>query len=594
MFTGLIEAFPKRLTQFGGDIDARRLRELASAETRSEIIRAADEAAAKPWPLLLASHYRDYTLTGNRTRFEDLYFSRRLQLNALVLGECLEGAGRYLDAIVDGLWLICEESGWQLPAHNAQIRGGARAPLPGTDHPVIDLFAAETGANLALCLHLLSGQIEGVAPVVTERVRHEIDRRITRPYLTQHFWWMGNGDERMNNWTAWITQNVLLSTFLLPQDETTKYEVACKALKSLDAFQKDYGEDGACEEGVLYYGHASLCLFGAMTILDRVSGGALTPLFSTPKLRNMAEFIVHMHVSGSRYFNFADAPATYETTGIREYLFGAAVGSKELQAFAVERWKASADRLMTSEWNLWYRILAILTATTMMEGEAARDKTDALYPSIGLFIARDAIFDLAVKAGTNGESHNHNDVGSFIIYKNGKPLFIDVGVGSYTAKTFSPSRYEIWTMQSGYHNLPVIGGAMQGAGTDYGAQDFSADFQDAGARVSFDMSGAYPAPVSSHRYRRTVELFRNSHIEIRDSYDGDDDIQLVLMSVEVPVFEAGILRLADLAEIGLEGIGAPSIEAIPIDDARLRQSWPEKIYRIVLKAHERRFCLTIR
>ena len=349
MFEDIAQAFPEKMKPFGDVITAEHIRLSTSSEIRATLVEEAETAALKPWSVILANHYRDYTLTGNRTRFEELYFSRRLKLNALVLGECVEGQGRFLSDIVDGLWLICEESGWQLPAHNSHLRGGARAPLPDIDHPVIDLFAAETSANLALCLHLLSAELDQTAPGVTERVRGEIEKRITLPYLSKHFWWMGNGDERMNNWTAWITQNVLLSTFLLAHSEETKQAVARKALKSLDAFQKDYGEDGACEEGVLYYGHAALCLFGAMTILNEVSGGKLTLPFGSRKIRNMADFILHMHVSQSRYFNFADAPATYETAGTREYLFAKAVGSRALEAFACERWEASRDRLATSE-----------------------------------------------------------------------------------------------------------------------------------------------------------------------------------------------------------------------------------------------------
>ncbi|WP_092282222.1 hypothetical protein [Caldicoprobacter faecalis] len=46
-------------------------------------------------------------------------------------------------------------------------------------------------------------------------------------------------------------------------------------------------------------------------------------------------------------------------------------------------------------------------------------------------------------------------------------LFIDVGVETYTAKTFSSSRYEIWTMQSQYHNLPTVNGVCQQAGEQY-------------------------------------------------------------------------------------------------------------------------------
>src|SRR5690606_39665769 len=60
---------------------------------------------------------------------------------------------------------------------------------------------------------------------------------------------------------------------------------------------------------------------------------------------------------------------------------------------------------------------------------------------------KDANTFFAAKGGYNNESHNHNDIGSFILYKEGKPLFIDAGVGTYTKKTFSNERYDIWTMQ---------------------------------------------------------------------------------------------------------------------------------------------------
>lgn len=128
---------------------------------------------------------------------------------------------------------------------------------------------------------------------------------------------------------------------------------------------------------------------------------------------------------------------------MREYLFGKAVSSPSLQTFATACWNRSPDRLMHKEWNLWYRVQAVL-ATQELSALTAADpaKTDIVYPGIGLAIARDGVFDLAVKAGNNGESHNHNDVGSFTLYKNGRPFIIDVGVETYTAK---PSRRSAMT-----------------------------------------------------------------------------------------------------------------------------------------------------
>ena len=57
---------------------------------------------------------------------------------------------------------------------------------------------------------------------------------------------------------------------------------------------------------------------------------------------------------------------------------------------------------------------------------------------------------LAAKGGHNGESHNHNDVGNYIIYVNGDAAICDAGVETYSRKTFSEERYTIWAMQSRY------------------------------------------------------------------------------------------------------------------------------------------------
>lgn len=595
--------FTERIAQFQGPLWDFRPDRLPGALDPSslpadwiirQLVAAGEAAASSSWPQIRAFDYREYGINGNRSRFEALYFRRRLMLNDLVLAEWVERQGRFLDAVIDGLILICEESGWQLPAHNAYERGGKRQSLPDPDDPVIDLFAAETAAILSTALYLLRSRLDAIDPSVAQRVEREIDRRIFKPYLVRHFWWMGHGDERMNNWTAWITQNVLLSAFTLPTSLPLRRSVLPKALKSLDAFLKDYAEDGACEEGVVYYRHAGLCLFGAMAVLDQVSPELVGPLWSEPKIRNMAEFICHMHVDGDYYINFADSSAVVPPCGAREFLFGRAVGSQRLMDLAASDVRRDDNRLMPGEWNLWYRVQAILSVSEILERQSeAPAACDHYFPGTGLAIARDGHFALAVKGGHNGESHNHNDVGSVTLYKDGQPILIDVGVETYTAKTFSPRRYEIWTMQSAYHNLPTFDGVMQQDGEGFRAGAMDVHFGADAAEVTLDIAGAYPAEAELHRYRRHVRLLRGRHVEIRDDYEGGRPATLSLMTLIEPEVEAGVIRLGERAEIRVDGAGAIVVESLDIADPRLRQSWPERIYRLLLPFSGSALTLTI-
>ena len=131
---------------------------------KSRLIAGGEAALGSPWPALTANAYRAFTRTGNRESYERDYFARRRRLNALALAEAVEGKGRFVDPLIDGIHAVCEESGWQLPAHNAQERDGRHDPLPDPTRPVIDLFAAETGAELAVIASLLGDVLDSGLP----------------------------------------------------------------------------------------------------------------------------------------------------------------------------------------------------------------------------------------------------------------------------------------------------------------------------------------------------------------------------------------------------------------------------------------------
>jgi hypothetical protein len=128
-------------------------------------------------------------------------------------------------------------------------------------------------------------------------------------------------------------------------------------------------------------------------------------------------------------------------------------------------------------------------------------------------------FFFCAKGGHNAESHNHNDLGTCVLYFDSKPCLVDIGRETYTAKTFSSRRYEIWTMQSGYHQLPKINGVDQMQGRNYVAKNstFSADSKK--AVFSTDIAAAYPQEANVKKWVRSYRLDRGKKFTISDNYE---------------------------------------------------------------------------
>src|SRR5258708_1579647 len=111
---------------------------------------------------------------------------------------------------------------------------------------------------------------------------------------------------------------------------------------------------------------------------------------------------------------------------------------------------------------------------------------------------------VAAHGGNNGESHNHNDVGDFIIYAGGDPVIIDVGSGTYTAKTFSKDRYTIWANTSAYHNLPAINGQQQSEGSSYAASNVSYQKDKERTILTMNIEKAYTAAAGPGVWKRII------------------------------------------------------------------------------------------
>jgi uncharacterized protein YeeX (DUF496 family) len=111
------------------------------------IIEKAENQTKTDWPSLLVTEYLQFVINGNRDHYESSRNRRREKLINLVFGEMLTGNGKYMNHIVDGLWLVLEESTWTLPAHLYMQKAGYGLPDP-TEYEV-DLGVAATSSYIA-------------------------------------------------------------------------------------------------------------------------------------------------------------------------------------------------------------------------------------------------------------------------------------------------------------------------------------------------------------------------------------------------------------------------------------------------------------
>lgn len=582
--------------------------EALDPDIRKGIIKEGEKHLCFEWPMLTASRYMEFSRNGNRSRYESIYFKRRSVLSSLVMAECIEDRGRFLDQIINGVWCICEESSWSIPAHI----GGK--PLPDINDPIIDLFAAETSALLSWVYYLLKDKLDAVNEIVSKRIRQEINERILNPFLNRNdFWWMGldlpkliksQGRNRLNNWNPWCNSNCLTSFLLVEDNPERRAEAVKKVMRSLDCFIDPYPRDGGCDEGPSYWNVAGGALFDCLELLYSASEGKIN-LYNEPLIKEIGRYIYRTHIGGDYFINFADADAIVRISAYMVYHYGLRISDDRMMKFGAWAYQKALKKgkaLIKSSRSMNRWLPALFGHEEIKGVEAGLPYVrDVWLSDIQVMAAREKEgsgrgFYLAAKGGHNDESHNHNDVGQFIVYFDGEPILIDAGVETYTKKTFSSERYDIWTMQSVYHNLPTVNGIQQKDGIEYKAGEVQYHAEDGFAEFSLDIAGAYPSGSPIKSWRRTCKLDRvgESFIQVTDQFslaEASQDIKMSLLTLHQPNLESpGKI----LIKWGNEGVWIEYdssrlnfvCEQIDIQDARLLSVWGDRIYRIILKINK--------
>ncbi len=490
---------------------------------RQAIIAQAELGNTIPFTTIPATVTLEYVRTGNRVNYEKLSFEKRNRLFTLVLAESMENKGRFTDAIVNGVWNICEETYWGVTAHISTQKKGRG--LPDVADPTVDLFGAETAALLALTDYFTGAKLDSVSPRVRERISWEVNRKILNSYENEvaRYNYFGNGRKnvKVNNWDPWVVSNCVTAFLLLEKDEERRAKLVAHSLSLLDLYINGLGEDGATDEGPSYWSAAGLALFdGLYTIADATR--QKISVFDHPIIKQLGTYIYKTHIDDDYFVNVADATPKIKADGVGIYRFGKAVKDEAMMGFGSWAYRNIQDNRPKVEsffkQRQLYNLLSIAECAAAQPNE---NRQQSMYlPSVELMTARtQSNLFISSHGGNNAESHNHNDVGDFIVYADGAPVIIDAGKGTYMAITFSRERYSLWYNTSAYHNLPLINGIQQEATAAAKANKVLFNNNNGITRFNMDLTKAYPEKAGLQSWNRSilVDALKN-HIEIKDAY----------------------------------------------------------------------------
>jgi len=464
-------------------------------EQLDELIKIADGYRDDSIKGLTYSAYRMYGETGSRKEYEAGYFERRCRLNLFAALSLATGEEKYLQALEDTIWIICDEFTWCVPAHldawsrvvpmkenmfgeNGRIRG------TGREHRThIDLFSAETGFALSEIIDLLE---ERLSPLVVIRVRKEITDRILASFceLNSMFRW----ETFNNNWAAVCAGSIGAAALYTIEDINVLAPILHRVLGIIDGFLEGFEEDGYCVEGYSYWNYGFGFYVYFAELLKQKTSGRIN-LLEGEKVRNIALYSQRAYLSGGKILCFSDA---HENIQMKPGLLHKLKSIYPELQLPDSRYEEKFGDDHCYRWASYIRNFVWYNN----EFKAATEKSMAHYFKNAQCLTARQVSQantvcFSAIGGHNGLSHNHNDVGNFILHVNGEALITDLGMGEYTARSFGAQRYDILCNGSQGHSVPIIDGKYQKAGQEYGAKILNVVNTEDKAVFELDIAGAY-------------------------------------------------------------------------------------------------------
>lgn len=491
---------------------------------RAQIEQNGDLLREKKMPALTEEKFELFEKTGNRLIYETDYFERRKFLAVFGLLVAWYQRPEDIRKLEEVIEEICEEQTWALPAHvNRKEAGWQRT---------VDLFASETGQALAHIRYLAKGLI---SDSLAEKVKRLVIFRLLDSYMEKpkgQWPW----ESYYNNWVA-VCAGCLgsMALFLLGDEEEKRQAIVERVCEVLPNYISGMLDDGACPEGMGYFTYGMVYYTGFARQLYEQTQGTVN-LMDSEKFCKIARFQQIGYLPGGATVSFSDGNrADRFRLGLTCYLAGFVEGVEIPDISAV----------MDFEWDHCYRFLGSWQddcwvqeyLEKVWESKKKENSRLVVLPDAQWAVWKTQEIGIALKGGNNGESHNHNDIGSFLMTAKGEVFLADLGCGEYTKEYFQDvTRYEILCNRSMGHSVPIINGKEQKAGKEYKAEYF-VDDPDGLIRMSF--GGAYEKDAKWKLLRQMKCSQDGRQIEITDRIAGEGVVSIEenLVTQKEPIIE---------------------------------------------------------
>lgn len=550
---------------------------------------------------LTASLYREFAVNGNRARYESIYFKHRAELLCKTILECIYNDDRFMTDILDLVWMILEETSWTLPAHSVEENSDS---LPDFESQSLDLFLAETASVLVFVHQVIGEKLDKLSSVVSRRIKVRLQQDVIENYMFHNdkSWWTKDA----GNWNVWIHSNILLVALTMEDNNENLKKIIEKIISSLDIYFDNYPKDGGCDEGTVYWNQSTLSALECLWLLNIVTDGKIN-CFNEEVVRNSSEYFMKMYIGKLNFVNFGDAVPNPPVFFASLFKFSEILNNKDIADFAKETFESLKDTEHFKPYDLiqkyggydkltkTFRLFDMCKYLNAIESYSSKDNNishDYFVPSVEVMTARSknngGLF-IGAKGGKNDEHHNHNDIGNFVVYKDGVPFIIDAGNMTYSKATFSSDRYKIWTTQSSYHNLPKINGFDQKMGSEYASKDAYCKISDNNTLFSLDLKNAYENKNQVIKWVRKFEFdkLRNEITVVEDfAFDEEYEYSLNFITNQNVICGDKTITLTSADNVTLSVIFADffevDIEKIECDDPIIKSSWGDNLSRIIL------------